>query len=142
MRIMYFLLLTLIGVTHGQKPVVRAKVGGVVEMACRLPLPYAGASVPLHVVEWVRQGFDIPVLMKFGVYAPRVHPNYEGKSIFSPSEARLGSNLTVRVFHFSPLSDPSQRFGIICCPRLRFPDPKQFFPEALSINTVKPPFLQ
>uniref|UniRef100_A0A4W5LR74 Immunoglobulin superfamily, member 9a n=1 Tax=Hucho hucho TaxID=62062 RepID=A0A4W5LR74_9TELE len=67
------------GVTHGQKPEVRAKVGGVVEMACRLPLPYTGASVPLHVVEWVRQGFDIPVLIKFGVYAPRVHPNYEGR---------------------------------------------------------------
>ncbi|XP_020313701.1 protein turtle homolog A isoform X1 [Oncorhynchus kisutch] len=71
--------LCLLWVTHGQKPEVRAKVGGVVEMACRLPLPYAGASVPLHVVEWVRQGFDIPVLMKFGVYAPRVHPNYEGR---------------------------------------------------------------
>lgn len=135
-------MLTLIGVTHGQKPEVRAKVGGVVEMACRLPLPYTGASVPLHVVEWVRQGFDIPVLIKFGVYAPRVHPNYEGKSVFSPSQAQLGSNFTVRLFHFSPLSGPSQHFGIICCPRLRFPDPKQYFPEALSINTVKPPFLQ
>lgn len=101
-------MLTLIGVTHGQKPEVRAKVGGVVEMACRLPLPYTGASVPLHVVEWVRQGFDIPVLIKFGVYAPRVHPNYEGKSVFILSGAQLGSNLTLRVFHFSPISGLSQ----------------------------------
>ncbi|CAB1318474.1 unnamed protein product [Coregonus sp. 'balchen'] len=71
--------LCLLWVTHGQKPEVRAKVGGVVEMECRLPPPDTGASAPLHVVEWVRQGFDIPVLIKFGVYAPRVHPNYEGR---------------------------------------------------------------
>uniref|UniRef100_A0A8C7KMF6 Immunoglobulin superfamily, member 9a n=1 Tax=Oncorhynchus kisutch TaxID=8019 RepID=A0A8C7KMF6_ONCKI len=54
--------------------------GGVVEMECRLPPTDTGASVSLHVVEWVRQGFEIPVLIKFGVYAPRVHPNYEDKS--------------------------------------------------------------
>ncbi|XP_036385893.1 protein turtle homolog A-like [Megalops cyprinoides] len=34
---------------------------------------------PQHVVEWVRLDFDVPVLIKFGVYAPRVHPSYEGR---------------------------------------------------------------
>ncbi|KAM9437708.1 protein turtle homolog B-like [Salvelinus alpinus] len=67
------------GVSHGQKPEVHAKEGGVVEMECRLPPTDTGASVSLHVVEWVRQGVQIPVLIKFGVYAPRVHPNYEGR---------------------------------------------------------------
>eukprot|EP00063_Salmo_salar_P009224 XP_013984059.1 PREDICTED: protein turtle homolog A-like isoform X2 [Salmo salar] len=71
--------LYLLCVSHGQKPEVRAKEGGVVEMECRLPPTDTGASVFLHVVEWVRQGFDIPVLIKFGVYSPRVHPNYEGR---------------------------------------------------------------
>ncbi|XP_052376028.1 LOW QUALITY PROTEIN: protein turtle homolog A-like [Oncorhynchus keta] len=71
--------LCLLCVSHGQKPEVRAKEGGVVEMECRLPPTDTGASVSLHVVEWVRQGFEIPVLIKFGVYAPRVHPNYEGR---------------------------------------------------------------
>uniref|UniRef100_A0A4W5KB36 Immunoglobulin superfamily, member 9a n=1 Tax=Hucho hucho TaxID=62062 RepID=A0A4W5KB36_9TELE len=91
-----------------QKPEVVAKEGGVVEMECRLPPTDTGASVSLHVVEWVRQGFDIPVLIKFGVYASRVHPNYEGKSVFILSGAQLGSNLTLRVFHFSPISGLSQ----------------------------------
>ncbi|TMS08444.1 Protein turtle-like protein A [Larimichthys crocea] len=37
------------------------------------------AHSSLHVVEWVRQGLDIPILIKFGSYAPRVHPQYEGR---------------------------------------------------------------
>ncbi|KAJ7987256.1 hypothetical protein DPEC_G00336850 [Dallia pectoralis] len=68
----------LCGVT-GQEPEVRAKLGGVVEMGCRLPPADTGVSVPLHVVEWVRQDLDIPVLIKFGEYLPRVHPHYEGR---------------------------------------------------------------
>ncbi|XP_075312629.1 protein turtle homolog A, partial [Odontesthes bonariensis] len=39
----------------------------------------AVSTASLHVVEWIRQGFDIPVLIKFGSYAPRVHPHYEGR---------------------------------------------------------------
>uniref|UniRef100_A0AAR2K438 Immunoglobulin superfamily, member 9a n=1 Tax=Pygocentrus nattereri TaxID=42514 RepID=A0AAR2K438_PYGNA len=45
----------------------------------RFLAPAEGSSAPLHVVEWVRQGYDIPVLIKFGSYAPRVHPSYEGR---------------------------------------------------------------
>uniref|UniRef100_A0AAY4AV96 Uncharacterized protein n=1 Tax=Denticeps clupeoides TaxID=299321 RepID=A0AAY4AV96_9TELE len=41
--------------------------------------PAAGAADSLHVVEWVRRGCDVPVLIKFGAYAPRVHPEYEGR---------------------------------------------------------------
>lgn len=53
------------------------------ELTCHLgPLSKETATpklFPLHVVEWVRLGFNIPILIKFGVYAPRVHPNYKGK---------------------------------------------------------------
>ncbi|KAK2818926.1 hypothetical protein Q5P01_024487 [Channa striata] len=60
---------------------VRGKAGGVVELECSFPPsdPAAVSSASPHVVEWVRQGLDIPVLIKFGSYAPRVHPQYEGR---------------------------------------------------------------
>lgn len=62
---------------------VRAKEGGSAELSCSLnPTSKEGTSpnlFPLHVVEWVRLGFSVPILIKFGVYAPRVHPNYKGK---------------------------------------------------------------
>ncbi|XP_044190144.1 protein turtle homolog A [Thunnus albacares] len=66
---------------EGASPEVRGKVGGVVELECSFPAsdPAAVSSAPLHVVEWVRQGLDIPVLIKFGSYVPRVHPQYEGR---------------------------------------------------------------
>uniref|UniRef100_A0A668A8Q9 Immunoglobulin superfamily, member 9a n=1 Tax=Myripristis murdjan TaxID=586833 RepID=A0A668A8Q9_9TELE len=54
-------------------------IGGVVELECNFPPPGPAVAAPLHVVEWVRQGVDIPVLIKFGVYDPRVHPKYEGR---------------------------------------------------------------
>ena len=65
------------------RPEVRGKVGGVVELECSFPLsdPAAVSSASLHVVEWVRQGLDIPVLIKFGSYVPRVHPQYEGEHL-------------------------------------------------------------
>lgn len=51
------------------------------ELECSFPPsdPAAVSSASFHVVEWVRQGLDIPVLIKFGSYAPRVHPQYEGE---------------------------------------------------------------
>ncbi|XP_028273424.1 protein turtle homolog A [Parambassis ranga] len=60
------------------KSEVRGKAGGFVELECTFPPPIPAAA-SLHVVEWVRQGFDIPVLIKFGSYAPRVHPQFEGR---------------------------------------------------------------
>ncbi|XP_054875106.1 protein turtle homolog A isoform X2 [Amphiprion ocellaris] len=66
---------------EGVRSDVRGKVGGLVELECSFPPsgPAAASSASLHVVEWVRQGLDIPVLIKFGSYAPRVHPQYEGR---------------------------------------------------------------
>ncbi|XP_034085345.1 LOW QUALITY PROTEIN: protein turtle homolog A-like [Gymnodraco acuticeps] len=66
---------------EGVNPEVLGKVGGVVELECSFT-PSGPATVPsasLHVVEWVRKGLDIPVLIKFGSYAPRLHPQYEGR---------------------------------------------------------------
>lgn len=68
--------------TEVVKSEVRGKAGGFVELECTFPPPVP-ATASLHVVEWVRQGFDIPVLIKFGSYAPRVHPQFEGKHLSS-----------------------------------------------------------
>ncbi|XP_039856143.1 protein turtle homolog A [Simochromis diagramma] len=67
--------------TEGLTSEVQAKAGSSVELECRLPSsdPAVVSSASQHVVEWIRQGFDIPVLIKFGSYAPRVHPQYEGR---------------------------------------------------------------
>ncbi|XP_054613252.1 protein turtle homolog A-like isoform X2 [Dunckerocampus dactyliophorus] len=77
---------------RGERPEVRAAVRGVVELECRFP-PSDSADVSsgsLHVVEWVRQGLDIPVLIQFGSYTPRVHPQYEGRvSLVGISTLRL-----------------------------------------------------
>ncbi|XP_057674936.1 protein turtle homolog A-like isoform X2 [Corythoichthys intestinalis] len=65
----------------GKMPEVRGKVSGVVELTCSVRQSDSAdvSSESLHVVEWVRQGLDIPVLIKFGSYPPRVHPQYEGR---------------------------------------------------------------
>ncbi|XP_040915450.1 protein turtle homolog A isoform X2 [Toxotes jaculatrix] len=78
---------------EGARPEVRGKVGSVVELECSFPPsdPAAVSSASLHVVEWVRQGLDIPVLIKFGSYVPRVHPQYEGRvSLVRITALRLG----------------------------------------------------
>ncbi|KAG7476355.1 hypothetical protein MATL_G00082010 [Megalops atlanticus] len=68
---------------HGAESLVRARLGGAAVLGCSLSLsPSDSMAPPLfpqHVVEWVRLDFDVPVLIKFGVYAPRVHPSYEGR---------------------------------------------------------------
>lgn len=70
------------GLTGALRPEVHGKVGGVVELACNFPTSKHVGDVslaPLSVVEWVRQGLDSPVLMKFGSHKPRIHPDYEGE---------------------------------------------------------------
>lgn len=70
------------GLTGAARPDVRGKAGGVVELPCNFPTSTRvgeASSAPLRVVEWVRQGLDSPVLMKFGSYKPRIHPDYEGE---------------------------------------------------------------
>lgn len=39
-----------------------------------------GARPPLYVIEWVRFGFVLPIFIKFGLYSPRVDPEYVGKA--------------------------------------------------------------
>lgn len=72
------------GVSQGEASLVQGRQGGSVELSCNLgPISKETTTpklFPLHVVEWVRLGFNIPILIKFGVYAPRVHPNYKGKT--------------------------------------------------------------
>uniref|UniRef100_A0A8D3C1V3 Immunoglobulin superfamily, member 9b n=1 Tax=Scophthalmus maximus TaxID=52904 RepID=A0A8D3C1V3_SCOMX len=50
---------------------------------------------PLHVVEWVRLGYNVPILIKFGVYAPRVHPNYKGRVSLTRGASLLVDRLTL-----------------------------------------------
>lgn len=70
-----------LAITEGGRSEVRGKVGGWVDLECSFPPAgrRSGSSATQHVVEWVRQGVDIPVLMKFGSYTPRVHPGFEGE---------------------------------------------------------------
>ncbi|XP_067289830.1 protein turtle homolog A [Pseudorasbora parva] len=58
---------------------IRAKKGDTAVLTCSLPDPDKGSTAPQHVIEWVRQGYDIPILMHFGVNNLRVHPNYDGR---------------------------------------------------------------
>lgn len=71
------------GASQGLTSLVQARVGASAELSCSLT-PTSKESTtpnlfPLHVVEWVRLGYNVPILIKFGVYAPRVHPNYKGE---------------------------------------------------------------
>ncbi|XP_053706380.1 protein turtle homolog A isoform X2 [Synchiropus splendidus] len=64
---------------------VRGTIGDAVQLECSLRAPELK-----HVVEWVREGLDNPVLMKFGSHAPRVHPKYEGRvSLVKNANLRL-----------------------------------------------------
>lgn len=80
----------------GEASLVRAREGDSAELSCSLtPTSKEGTTpnlFPLHVVEWVRLGFSVPILIKFGVYAPRVHPNYKGKSYSDVFNQTLLSN--------------------------------------------------
>lgn len=58
---------------------LRVKQGGSALLYCPLSPPAEESSAPLRVVEWVRRDYEVPILMKFGAHAPRVHPRYEGE---------------------------------------------------------------
>uniref|UniRef100_A0A8C2GIT4 Immunoglobulin superfamily, member 9b n=1 Tax=Cyprinus carpio TaxID=7962 RepID=A0A8C2GIT4_CYPCA len=61
--------------------------------------PSEGATTPnlfpLHVVEWVRLGYNVPILIKFGNYTPRVHPNYRDRVSLSRGASLLVDKLTL-----------------------------------------------
>lgn len=92
-------------------------MGGSAELGCNLAPTYKEATTPnlfpLHVVEWVRLGYNVPILIKFGVYAPRVHPNYKGKChtcVFTDTSVErkqilLAWKIHVREVNLSPFFD-------------------------------------
>ncbi|XP_037681527.1 protein turtle homolog A isoform X2 [Choloepus didactylus] len=62
------------------KPEVVSVVGRAGESAvlgCDL-LPPTGRP-PLHVIEWLRFGFLLPIFIQFGLYSPRIDPDYVGR---------------------------------------------------------------
>ncbi|KAJ8286530.1 hypothetical protein GJAV_G00040200 [Gymnothorax javanicus] len=85
--------LCMLCLVRGEDSVVHVKIGGAVELGCSLSPAHPDATAPplfpLHVVEWVRRDFDVPVLIKFGPYAPRVHPSFEGRVSLSRGAALL-----------------------------------------------------
>ncbi|KAM6395307.1 LOW QUALITY PROTEIN: protein turtle homolog A [Rhynochetos jubatus] len=64
----------------GQAPAqaVVGRVGESTVLGCDL-LDAHGARPPLYVIEWVRFGFVLPIFIKFGLYSPRVDPEYAGR---------------------------------------------------------------
>ncbi|XP_050973846.1 protein turtle homolog A isoform X2 [Labeo rohita] len=91
--------LSLLRLSVSAESVVRARVGGFAELGCSLTPPSEGATTPnlfpLHVVEWVRLGYNVPILIKFGSYTPRVHPNYRGRVSLSRGASLLVDKLTL-----------------------------------------------
>ncbi|XP_034548782.1 protein turtle homolog A [Notolabrus celidotus] len=89
----------LLSVSQGGASLVRAREGGSAELGCSLTPTAKEATTPnlfpLHVVEWVRLGFNVPILIKFGVYAPRVHPNYKGRVSLTRGASLLVERLTL-----------------------------------------------
>ncbi|KAK7934217.1 hypothetical protein WMY93_005113 [Mugilogobius chulae] len=85
-------------VSQGAATLVQAKEGGSAELDCNLNPTSKGETspnlFPLHVVEWVRLGYNVPILIKFGVYAPRVHPNYKGRVSLTQGASLLVEALT------------------------------------------------
>lgn len=57
---------------------VVGRVGGSAVLGCGL-LGAHEARPPLYVIEWVRFGFVLPIFIKFGLYSPRVDPEYAGE---------------------------------------------------------------
>uniref|UniRef100_A0A7N9AN19 Immunoglobulin superfamily, member 9b n=1 Tax=Mastacembelus armatus TaxID=205130 RepID=A0A7N9AN19_9TELE len=86
-------------VSQGVASLVRAREGDSAELGCSLTPTSREATTPnlfpLHVVEWVRLGYNVPILIKFGVYAPRVHPKYKGRVSLTRGASLLLERLTL-----------------------------------------------
>ncbi|XP_059360201.1 uncharacterized protein LOC132098094 isoform X1 [Carassius carassius] len=91
--------LSLLRLSLSAEAVVQGRVGGFAELGCSLTPASEGATTPnlfpLHVVEWVRLGYNVPILIKFGSYTPRVHPNYRGRVSLSRGASLLVDKLTL-----------------------------------------------
>lgn len=57
---------------------VVGRVGESVILGCDL-LNAEEARPHLYVIEWVRFGFLLPIFIKFGLYSPRIDPEYVGE---------------------------------------------------------------
>uniref|UniRef100_A0A672UVA1 Immunoglobulin superfamily member 9 n=1 Tax=Strigops habroptila TaxID=2489341 RepID=A0A672UVA1_STRHB len=57
---------------------VVGRVGQSTVLGCGLPGALENRP-PLYVIEWVRFGFVLPIFIKFGLYSPRVDPEYVGR---------------------------------------------------------------
>lgn len=67
------------GSGQSESRAVVGRVGESTVLGCDL-LDAHEARPPLYVIEWVRFGFVLPIFIKFGLYSPRVDPEYIGKS--------------------------------------------------------------
>ncbi|XP_019342536.2 protein turtle homolog A [Alligator mississippiensis] len=63
---------------QAQSQAVVGRIGESVILGCDL-LNAHEARPPLYVIEWVRFGFVLPIFIKFGLYSPRVDPEYVGR---------------------------------------------------------------
>ncbi|KAK2902323.1 hypothetical protein Q8A73_012069 [Channa argus] len=93
------LAICLLSVSQGVASLVRAREGGSAELGCSFT-PTSKEAItpnlfPLHVVEWVRLGYGVPILIKFGAYSPRVHPNYKGRVSLTRGASLLVERLTL-----------------------------------------------
>ncbi|KAM6309343.1 protein turtle homolog A [Podargus strigoides] len=66
------------GSGQSESRAVVGRVGESTVLGCDL-LDAHGARPPLYVIEWVRVGFVLPIFIKFGLYSPRVDPEYVGR---------------------------------------------------------------
>ncbi|XP_063295920.1 protein turtle homolog A isoform X2 [Pelobates fuscus] len=67
------------GTIRSDAQTVVGRVGESAVLGCSLLLQDAGRP-PLYVIEWVRFGFTLPIFIKFGLYSPRVDPQYLGRT--------------------------------------------------------------
>ncbi|XP_075301507.1 protein turtle homolog A isoform X2 [Opisthocomus hoazin] len=66
------------GSGQSESQAVVGRVGESTVLGCDL-LDAHEARPPLYVIEWVRFGFVLPIFIKFGLYSPRVDPEYIGR---------------------------------------------------------------
>uniref|UniRef100_A0A8B9F6D6 Immunoglobulin superfamily member 9 n=1 Tax=Amazona collaria TaxID=241587 RepID=A0A8B9F6D6_9PSIT len=60
---------------------VVGRLGQSTVLSCGLPGALENRP-PLYVIEWVRFGFVLPIFIKFGLYSPRVDPEYVAPPMF------------------------------------------------------------
>ncbi|XP_053330726.1 protein turtle homolog A isoform X2 [Spea bombifrons] len=67
------------GTIRSDAQIVVGRVGESAVLGCSLLHQEVGRP-PLYVIEWVRFGFMLPIFIKFGLYSPRVDPQYLGRA--------------------------------------------------------------